>query len=194
MSLLARTVDLISYTILSLAPEFHLEEAAHGSGGFYGSTFLDRNFAHFLNKKFEKDLDWENDPEIRRTAFDYFTSKAKTTFTGYQGYRVPVHGVSDQRGVSRGRLELSIADMKAIFDPVVGDVLKLIADQIRFTPKAIKLIIMVGGFSGSPYLRKLIAENFPNIEVKVAPNWYVSLARKMSMQIASLHFIARPRL
>ncbi|KAF4339987.1 hsp70 [Fusarium beomiforme] len=42
------TVDLISYTILRLKPILEVQEAAPGSGGLCGSTFLNQSLSKFL--------------------------------------------------------------------------------------------------------------------------------------------------
>jgi hypothetical protein len=63
-------------------------------------------------------------------------------------------------------LELSCADMKAIFDPVVDNILDLIAAQIAQTSD-IRLIMVVGGFSASPYLMKRIRAAFAHLVEEV---------------------------
>lgn len=44
-------VDLISYTISKLEPSLELVEAAPGSGGLFGSSFLNKRFADLLEQK-----------------------------------------------------------------------------------------------------------------------------------------------
>ena len=105
---------------------------------------------------------------------EYFETEVKTSFDGNRGFLVPVHGVEPQRGVNKGRLEVTASDLRGIFEPVIREVLKLIDDQIQQTAKQVKLILLVGGFGGSPYLRKCIRNKFPTIEIKMAQNSYVS--------------------
>jgi molecular chaperone DnaK (HSP70) len=50
------TVDLISYTIIELYPTLRVEEAAPGSGGLCGSTFLNRKFAEYLVTKLKQPI------------------------------------------------------------------------------------------------------------------------------------------
>ena len=163
-------MDLISYTILSLSPTLQLEEAAPGSGSACGSTFLNRIFAKFMNRKFQGDFDWEEDREIFVRAMEHFENETKSSFNGTRSLVIPVHGVGPHPGVVKSRLTLSVDDLKSIFEPVVSEVVKLITDQIRQTAKVVKLILLVGGFGSSFYLRKRIQAEFPAIEVKVAPN------------------------
>ena len=178
-----RTVDLISYTITSLKPNLQIEEAAPGSGDVCGSTFVNRIFANHLQRRFEGDLDWNQDPLIRAEALEYFETVVKTSFDGHRDFLVPVHGVGPRRGVNRGRLEVTASDLKGIFEPVIREVLRLINDQVQQTARAVKLILLVGGFGSSPYLRKCIREKFPNTEVKMAQNSYVQASPSIFVEL-----------
>lgn len=64
------TVDLISYTITALHPMLKVKEAAGGTGGLCGSTFLNRRFAEFLTTKFGEEPGW--DEEILAEAMERF--------------------------------------------------------------------------------------------------------------------------
>ena len=55
------TVDLISYTVSELRPTLKIEEAASGTGGLCGSTYLNRIFEQFLIAKFGQNEGWEDD-------------------------------------------------------------------------------------------------------------------------------------
>ena len=55
------TVDLISYTVSGLKPMLKIEEAASGTGGLCGSTYLNRIFEQFLIAKFGQNDGWEDD-------------------------------------------------------------------------------------------------------------------------------------
>jgi hypothetical protein len=50
------TVDLISYTIVELYPSLRVAEAAPGSGGLCGSTFLNQKFAEYLIAKLKQPI------------------------------------------------------------------------------------------------------------------------------------------
>jgi hypothetical protein len=47
---------LISYTIVELYPTLRVEEAAPGSGGLCGSTFLNKKFAEYLIEKLKQPI------------------------------------------------------------------------------------------------------------------------------------------
>lgn len=72
----------------------------------------------------------------------------------------------------RGRLTLAGAEVKIIFEPVVGEILKLVKDQITATNTSVKAVLMVGGFGQNAYLRDRVrAEVAPlDVEVMQSPN------------------------
>ena len=55
------TVDLISYTVSELRPMLKIDEAASGTGGLCGSTYLNRIFEQLLIAKFGQNEGWEDD-------------------------------------------------------------------------------------------------------------------------------------
>jgi hypothetical protein len=63
---------LISYTITALYPILKVKEAAAGTGGLCGSTFLNRRFGEFLTSKLAEEPDW--DEEILAEAMERFDS------------------------------------------------------------------------------------------------------------------------
>jgi hypothetical protein len=63
---------LISYTITALHPILKVKEAAGGTGGLCGSTFLNRRFGEFLTAKLGGEAGW--DDEILAEAMDRFDS------------------------------------------------------------------------------------------------------------------------
>lgn len=79
------TVDLISYTITDLKPILKVREAAPGSGGLCGSTFLNKRFGEFLREKLGEERGW--DDEILAEAMERFDSVASdNTRSGYITY------------------------------------------------------------------------------------------------------------
>lgn len=55
------TVDLISYTVSHLKPILSVDEAASGTGGLCGSSFLNRIFEQYLLERFEDNDGWEDE-------------------------------------------------------------------------------------------------------------------------------------
>lgn len=72
------TVDLISYKITRLRPILEVKEAAEGSGGFCGSSFLNRRFKAFLTNRLGKEPNW--DGEVLDEALERFESTVRNTF------------------------------------------------------------------------------------------------------------------
>jgi hypothetical protein len=127
-----------------------------------------------LNNRFRGDKDWDEDPDIFATAMDHFETVTKISFNGKESETVPVHRLPEQRGIKKGKLTLSASELKDIFEPVIGEILTLIRKQIQQTAEDVKLILLVGGFGSSFYLRRRIQHTFGSgIEVKMATNWCV---------------------
>ena len=152
------TVDLISYTVASLDPVLEIVEAAPGTGSLCGSTFLNRRFEKLLRDRLGADPDWADD--VLEEASRFFDLFIKRSFRGNttENFRIPVPGIHDNAdiGIQRGRFHLKGADVKAIFDPVVHEVVSLVQGQIDSTTKDVKAILLVGGFGQNPYLRDRI--------------------------------------
>ena len=63
-------------------------------------------------------------------------------------------------------------EIKAIFDPVVKEVLNLVTGQIKAADTPVKAVILVGGFGSNAYLRDAIRESVQSsgVELKQTPN------------------------
>lgn len=66
------TVDLISYTITELYPRLQIKEAAPGTGGFCGSTYLDESFSNYLTQILRNEPGW--DSEVLADAMSQFNT------------------------------------------------------------------------------------------------------------------------
>jgi molecular chaperone DnaK (HSP70) len=66
----------------------------------------------------------------------------------------------------RYNLEISIEDMKAIFDPVVDKIIHLIREQLKAAPQC-DFVFLVGGFAQSPYLTERVKAAFPDRSNKI---------------------------
>lgn len=67
------TVDLITYKVIGLKPTLKLAEASAGSGSLCGSSFLNRGFQEFLEKKLGNEPGWDEEvlEEVRFTVFSF---------------------------------------------------------------------------------------------------------------------------
>src|SRR3954470_16555992 len=57
-------------------------------------------------------------------------------------------------------LRIVFCSVRAMFDPVVNRVIKLIWDQLKSLDEKCSAIFLVGGFSGSLYLIRRVKETF----------------------------------
>ena len=69
------TVDLISYKVLALRPKLKIVEASPGSGDLCGSSFLDRMFQDFIERKLGGEPEWDEDnlEEVSGSLKEYLT-------------------------------------------------------------------------------------------------------------------------
>ena len=170
------TVDIVVQELVGDGRSYQVKELTESSGGLCGGTFVDESFMRFLSKKIgcldeflRKDypsyetrllMDWE---EIK-CDFGYemmlngdtkdivLHNKLAAKWEAYETERGNV--IEDSSVV-----ELTEEDLKSIFDPVVDDVLRLIEAQLTQVPD-IKVMFVVGGFAGSPYLMQRIRARF----------------------------------
>lgn len=74
--------------------------------------------------------------------------------------------------IRKNKMTLIGAEVKAIFDPVVKEVLNLVKGQIDAAKRQVKTVILVGGFGQNAYLRDAIREEVISSKVDVlqSPN------------------------
>ncbi|KAL9099462.1 MAG: hypothetical protein Q9163_005040 [Psora crenata] len=135
------TVDLITYTITQLHPTLKLTEATPGNGALCGSSYLNRRFQAFIEKKLGQETGWD---------------EAVLEDVSYRCTSLPGLMNNATLGISRSKLRLLGTDVRTIFEPVLSEVLGLIMAQITATTKPITAVLMVGGFSENAYLRDLV--------------------------------------
>lgn len=150
-------MDLASYTIRSLDP-ITLAGAAKGSGGLYGSTFLNRIFAKRLERKVQGYAgDW--DFGMKAYAVEEFENHIKPVFEGddAEPFSITFHGIQNPgtRGTSMRTLKFTGKELrKEVFHEVIDKIEKLVAAQITNTSKPAKALLLAGGFGQSSYLKE----------------------------------------
>jgi len=87
-------------------------------------------------------------------------------------FEVPGMKDNAKHGIRRGKMRLTGAELRTIFEPVVKEILDLVKGQIKATNSVVKAVLMVGGFGQNAYLRERIREAIKgeNIEVMQSPN------------------------
>jgi sugar (pentulose or hexulose) kinase len=73
-------------------------------------------------------------------------------------FTIPVGGVTNSThlGVHRGRFAVKASEIRAIFKPIIHNILKLVKDQLQAVKVPVTAILLVGGFGASTYLRDSI--------------------------------------
>ncbi|CAG8504503.1 13179_t:CDS:2 [Acaulospora colombiana] len=185
------TVDL---TVRELLEDDQLSEITERTGDCCGSCFVDKAYIEFLgNKMGESAID-----TLKRDYYRYlqqmvldFCKNVKIPFTGreedfnppeidLEDYGTIRQYVDEEKKDSLEKdewlIKFSFEDVKHMFDPVIGRIIRLVKDQLEQlerSEKEISLILLVGGFSESKYLQNRIREEFlsvvPNISVPIHP-------------------------
>jgi len=105
--------------------------------------------------------------------------------------REKVPGLPDNRelGIRKNKLTVAGSDIRAIFKPILDEVLKLVTGQIRASRKPMKAIILVGGFGQNAYLRDSIRQEVKRLKVEVmqSPNRLVTV-EKAQQQVLNYQY------
>lgn len=184
------TVDL---TVHEMEETGTLKELYKASGGAWGATGVDREFENLLVKIFGIDfvVSFKNtkpagwvDLMIAFEAKKRTANPAKATplnislpFSFIEHYQklkgsnveaaIRRFSNKDIKWSSQGMLRLTPAAMHALFEPVIRDITRHIADLIRKPElEGVKFLFLVGGFAESPLLQNEIRRAFsPDMRV-----------------------------
>lgn len=175
------TADIVVQEIVSIesSGNYRVREVTTSSGGLCGGTYVDTRFIDFLHSKIGPCLEecitqhvqvyalliqeWEN----RKTTFGDRSSRNESTDINLPSKLVSMWENWDLRNKKPARdsydeLEISYEEMQSIFDPVVDQNLQLIARQLA-QAGSVKVLVVVGGFAGSPYLMERIRSRFAEL-------------------------------
>ncbi|RIB14143.1 hypothetical protein C2G38_2248436 [Gigaspora rosea] len=169
------TVDL---TIRNLLPGNKLGEITEQTGDCCGGSFVDKEFINFLTRKVGKysmSSLKESNYGLLQYMVQEFCRSAKIPFTGekkdFKTFELDLEElcpvlknyVDDTAKKYLEELEwvieIEFDDVKGMFDPVIGRIIRLIRGQLDAC-KNCNAMFLVGGFSESKYLRKRIKEEF----------------------------------
>ncbi|RLL99951.1 hypothetical protein CFD26_105606 [Aspergillus turcosus] len=168
------TVDVTTYLISEVSPRLSFDELTSAIGGMCGATAIDRNFYLLMSERFGAAF---NDLPFTRKGpgsrfMDTFQMFKETFCCSAEDrvYQLPLRMALDNPNPSFFDTEnqlvlLSSNDLRGIFDPVVRQITQLIHRQIESANQEvghfiINKIVLVGGFSQSPYLRQRISGTF----------------------------------
>lgn len=152
------TVDLITYDIKQITPSLRVAECAPGVGDFCGSTFIDREFEKLFINRMGSHYNNVSAVNRQHTIKNFETAKLAFRNDPLQNkfyVNVPTVGSLDSAGVFGGNFEISRAEMRSLFDPIVDQIIELIkaqVDTVTRGPHVVNSILLVGGFGESEYL------------------------------------------
>lgn len=162
------TVDITTYTIQKTYPRIEFDEICVGAGGKCGSTYIDRNFHKLMLKRFGPAF--QNAPAKQKAPSSNFMisfEKAKQSFGSSENDSFDILPIKmrdvenpDYYDKDESTVKLSRKDMEELFEPVVKDILRLVSQQVSYAlsskGKRINLIVLVGGFGNSDYVKKAL--------------------------------------
>ncbi|KAJ7058145.1 actin-like ATPase domain-containing protein [Mycena amicta] len=162
------TVDLAVYKIIGDPAHLEIAEIAARSGANCGSLYLDIRFRNLV-KTLLVDHPSHCDAASLAYFMNSFSEADKLTYKGREdddtGFYFTCFDVQDTAddpsiGLVNGQLGIPGSLLReAVFDPVVDQVINLISTQLSVSPP-IDALLLVGGFSGSTYLKTRIEERF----------------------------------
>ncbi|KAG0598587.1 hypothetical protein M758_12G086300 [Ceratodon purpureus] len=172
-----RTVDVVVQEVIRSGNNFKVQELTAPSVGRCGGTSVDASFMKFLSRRIgcldeflrEEDryrwrllMEWE---DIKCGFGHQMMSSTDTMNITLHNILLPEkwEEYEMERGYPRresySKIELTQQDLKSIFDPVVDKILGLIETQLSQV-QSVKVMFVVGGFAGSPYVMERIRARF----------------------------------
>ncbi|PKK57857.1 hypothetical protein RhiirC2_871727 [Rhizophagus irregularis] len=169
------TVDLTTWQLLE---NDQLGEKIIRASGFCGGVYVDKGFLAFIARKIGPTvltLLQENHYGDIQYMVQEFCKKVKCLFTGnkeeYKTFELDLEDFCpiikqyvtgdklEQLEEDEWIIELKFEDVKRMFDPVINKIIKLIREQLN-NSGPISAMFLIGGFSESKYLQKIIREEF----------------------------------
>ena len=173
------TSDIVVQEVVSAGRSgYRVREVTTSSGGLCGGSYVDKEFMEFLHRKIpclqecitqqpsiygQLVQAWEH----TKTSFgDRATVGESTDINLPSKVAMKWEDYNRRMGIperdSYDELEVSFQEMQSIFDPVIEQNIQLIANQLQRVGK-VKVLVVVGGFAGSPYLMDRIKKRFAGI-------------------------------
>ncbi|KAG0585086.1 hypothetical protein KC19_3G256900 [Ceratodon purpureus] len=163
------TVDIVVQEVVGSGNDFKVKEITESSSALCGGTFVNDSYMSYLLKMvgcLGSFLTWD-DPsyrsilmnlceeikcdfghEVNSSPESYVITLPETLARKWDAHEKKI-GYPGR--LSYDKITLTQKDLESIFDPVVDDILRLIASQL-VRVQDIKVMFVVGGFASSPYL------------------------------------------
>ena len=189
------TVDITTHEVVAGKG---LKEIVEGTGGAYGSTYVDRSFREYLEKKLTPEVigrfhdeepidylemmaDWERtkcnfDPQKSGDTI-YFGIQTKLYKMLVKDYPQVLESLAEQQDGDEVAIHLDLNTMKAIFTPTLDGLVQKVEEQLKkLGNRGCDIIYLVGGFSTSPLLRQQIEARFGTQVQKIVMPTYPGAA------------------
>uniref|UniRef100_D8QFI8 Actin-like ATPase domain-containing protein n=1 Tax=Schizophyllum commune (strain H4-8 / FGSC 9210) TaxID=578458 RepID=D8QFI8_SCHCM len=162
------TVDLAVYRIIGTLANLEIAEMAARSGANCGSLFLDLRFRELVKTLLEGHPAHLDAPSLA----NFMHSFSETDKLEYRGkadddtyFHFTCFNVEDPDdpavGLENGQLAIPGHVLRReVFAPVVDQVLQLVDNQLRKLDRGVDVLLLVGGFAGSHYLKECVEEQF----------------------------------
>jgi hypothetical protein len=152
-----------------------LKEVVRSTGELCGGSFVDERFLEHMSNRIGCPPEFLKENPVMELSMRRWWGETKSTFNGTTSATYPVPGKLCRawEGYDRRRdykpclavdcrdeVELTVPDLCQIFDPVVDDIVRLIAAALEEVRRKVKVIMAVGGFAASPYLMKRLRDEF----------------------------------
>ncbi|KAJ5404810.1 hypothetical protein N7465_006094 [Penicillium sp. CMV-2018d] len=193
------TVDITTYYVTDVVPTISVEQITAAMGAKSGGTAIDSQFYKLVYSQLEGGFDNLPMSEIQPGSLVMqkfeaikraFNGKEESTWHFDLNFNATgAHlGFSNQR---RRRFVLRSQDIRGLYEPVLGSIFALIMSQIRAANErcgrnVINKVVLVGGFSASPYLQeslqRALKQHIANISVLVPTEPGETIVRGAALQ------------
>ena len=180
------TVDI---TVHKLVKDGGLDEVAPGTGGPFGSIYVDKSFQEYLTEKLSAEMvkgfhdqepvgylkmmeEWERtkcnfDPETSGDVIYFNIPTRLYNFISKRKAKILEQLADEQNGDDKN-IHLSYSTMENIFRPTLDGLVSTVKNQFKeLGDEEVDIIFLVGGFSTSPVLRQRIKKEFGSKAKKI---------------------------
>ncbi|KAH7100087.1 hypothetical protein BKA62DRAFT_707558 [Auriculariales sp. MPI-PUGE-AT-0066] len=154
------TVDTTLYKCTAITPKLELEEVTASDCVQAGSVFVDRDAEQMLRMKLEGSK--FSDEEFIKEMMVVFERKTKRKFDGSPDASVIAFGRARDNdpgfSISKGRITLTSEEVEMAFQNALYDINQSFQHVLEGANGECESLLLVGGFSESPFLRKVLRE------------------------------------
>ncbi|KAF7903994.1 hypothetical protein EAF00_001328 [Botryotinia globosa] len=172
------TVDATTYTVTDAKPLKLKREEVAAKGGLYGSSYLNEAFREYLFDRLESEKpDLETDGRSIEGIVDQQTIKFENSLkrimdvTDRNMATISLHiqGLREnpEKGFADNRIKIKRNDFWRMFERCLRGNMELMLDQIKLSREAgltIKKVVLIGGFSNNPSLRKTLERRLRKLQ------------------------------